>query len=42
MSAKKGALADAWNDDWESLADVLSLYLHFMQNNVLTTHRRKT
>jgi len=28
MSAKKGALADAWDDDWESLADVLSLYLH--------------
>jgi hypothetical protein len=28
MSAKKGALADAWNDDWESLADVLLLYLH--------------
>ena len=28
MSAKKGALADAWDDDWESLADVLSLCMH--------------
>lgn len=27
MSAKKGALADAWDDDWESLADVLFLYM---------------
>ena len=24
MSAKKGAVADAWDDDWESLADVQS------------------
>lgn len=31
MSAKKGALADAWDDDWESLADVQSLYLHIVK-----------
>ena len=30
MSAKKSALADAWDDDWESLADVQFLYLHTM------------
>ena len=28
MSAKKGALADAWDDDWETLADVPFRYLH--------------
>lgn len=28
MSAKKGVLADAWDDDWESLADVQILCLH--------------
>jgi hypothetical protein len=39
MSAKKGALADAWDDDWESLADVLFLYLQ--QKRALTLRRRK-
>lgn len=30
MSAKKGALADAWDDDWESLADVQIRHLHIL------------
>ena len=28
MSARKGAVANAWDDDWESLADVQYSCLH--------------
>ena len=40
IMAPKNTLADAWEDDWESLADVRMPL--FFDSNALTTYRKKT